>query len=309
MSPDDVDVVILNWRTAPLAIEAARSAIENGATSIIVVDNCSQDDSIHLIKREIGSFVGILSMPRNGGFGEGNNAGARLAKRPLVLFMNTDVKLQPGALKKMAEVFDKEPRAAVVSPALYYPDNRPHASAFLFPTPVRTLKISLGLDRLGNRFGLAGLSGNIDIRRNGAYSGRVESLYGACLLVRREAFEEVGGFDEDFFMYCEETDLIFRLAQKGWKAIRVSSAEAIHTHGESVKGSPVDCLIPMYESRRIYARKHFSRLGRITASMASAAGLLARILFSSRNSDRLRYLAALRASLGMAPKADPRQKV
>jgi len=308
MHRKDVDVVVLNYRTASMAVDSARSAHEDGATSIIVVDNHSGDDSLAVLQRELGAVARIVSLPDNRGFAGGNNYGARVGSRPLVLFMNADAKLHPGALASMAKVFDQDPQIGAVAPALCFPDGRPQASAYHFITPTRVLNSLLGIDRLAKRCGWTSLSSNVDLHRNGAFSGPVESLYGACLLVRRKAFEDVGGFDEAFFLYCEETDFLLRLAQKGWKAYRTADATVAHGHGESANQDPVKTLVIMQESRWIYARKHFRPLGMLVTSIASIVGLGLRFLFSLDNQERRRYRAALGFWLGWTPSADPRKR-
>lgn len=309
MGTEDVNVVILNYRTAPLAVEAARSARENGATSIVVVDNRSEDDSLSVLQREIGEFARILPMPGNYGFPAGNNSGAKLGDRPLVLFMNADARLHEGALVTMARVFDQDPRIGAVAPALYYPDGQPQASAYFFITPMRIVKSLFGVDKLADKWGWATLSGNIDPNRNADYSGQVESLYGPCILVRRKAFEEVGGFDETFFLYCEETDFVLRLAKKGWKAYRVADAEVTHNHGEFAKEFPINSLVLFQESRRIYATKHFSVWGKLITYVSSVIGIGLRVLLSSKSSDRKRYWAALGTWSRWTPSADPRKQI
>lgn len=309
MGPQDIDVVILNYQTAPLAIEAARSARDNGATSIVVVDNHSGDDSLSILQREIGAFTRILPMPGNYGFSAGNNRGAKHGNRPLVLFMNADARLQDASLTAMAKVYELDPRIGAVGPALFYPDGRPQASAYFFITPMRVVKSLLGIDKIGKKIGWAALSGNIDPDRNGNYSGPVESLYGPCFLARRKAFEEVGGFDETFFLYCEETDFIFRLAEKGWKAYRVSEAKVTHIHGESANQVPVSSLVSMQESLWIYAKKHFRVWGKLLTVVASVIGYGFRFLLSQKNTNRKRYRAALGVWLGWTSSADPRKHI
>jgi len=298
MSPKDIDVVIVNYRTARLAVEAARSAYENGARSIVIVDNNSQDDSVSVLKKETEKFTAILSLPTNRGFSAGSNVGAAHGNRPVILFMNADVRLDMGALPLMAQAMERDQKIGAIAPALYYPDGRPQASAYFFITPIRIINLMLGANILAERLGWAFLAGNIDPHHNGSYSGEIASLYGCCMLIRRRAFEEVGGYDEHFFLYCEETDFCLRLRKKGWKRYRAAEAKAFHCHGESVKEFPLDAVVVMQKSLKLYIKKHFSDIDRIISCIACVVGVTARFLLAAKNHDRRRYWMALGVWLG-----------
>jgi N-acetylglucosaminyl-diphospho-decaprenol L-rhamnosyltransferase len=293
MTPADVDAVILNYRTFALTVQCARSVQSNGAGSIVVVDNDSQDGCGDKLEAELGGFARVLRLASNGGFSAGNNRGAREGDAPLLLFVNSDVVLPPGALAAMVDVLNRETRAGIVAPALAGSDGRAQASAYRFISPAVILQTLLGLDKLARKLGWAHLGGNVDLGRNGDYSGRVESLYGPCLLVRRQAFEQVGGFDENFFLYCEETDLILRLARAGWQAFRTAATTVLHVHNQSAGQLPARSLVLMNESNRYYAGKHFGWGGRTVTALAFAFGLTLRWVLARRPEERRRYLAAL----------------
>jgi GT2 family glycosyltransferase len=167
----------------------------------------------------------------------------------------------------------------------------------------------LGFDILAKKLRSSSLSANIDFKHNGNYTGQVESLYGACLLVRRKAFKEVGGFDETFYLYCEETDLIFRMARKGWKAYRVGEASVTHHEGEYRKEFPILATVLYQESRWIYAKKNFSLVGKLITFLFSVLGLVIRYIFSLESSRRKRYGVALGFWFGRTPSADPRKQI
>jgi len=306
--PADVDVVILNYRVGLLAAAAAQSAHENGAVSILVVDNHSPDDSLTTLKQEVSATTMILPLAANIGFSAGNNQGAALGRNPFLLFMNPDVVLHPQALQLMLDVFNVNPGVGIVGPALVGITGEPQPSAYFFIKPLRICNSLFGFDKVAGKFNLPFLSGNADLKRNGSYSGIVESLYGACFLVRRDAFLSVNGFDEDFFLYCEETDLFFRLSKAGWKAYRCAEAQATHHHGQSAQQVSRLSLLLMNESHRLYARKHFSFFGRILTAIAFIFGLCLRIVFSRTTQARANYFSALGIWLGWTPSVDPRKR-
>ncbi len=304
----DVDAVILNYRVGLMAAQAARSANENGVNSVFIIDNRSDDDSVPVLKRDVSSFAEILALPENVGFASGNNAGAKLGKNPLILFMNADVLLNPGSVRQMVDVMNANPSVGIVTPSLCGPDGENQASAYFLLSPFRVVKLLLGIDKLGALLGWPALAGNADLMRNGDYTGVVESVYGACMLIRRAAFEAVNGFDEEFFIYCEETDLCLRLRKAGWKAYRCGVAQAKHWHGQSAQKAARKSLILMSESHRLYARKHFSLRGRIVTSLAFIAGLSIRILLAKSLEAKKNYFAALGVWLSWTHPADPRRR-
>lgn len=304
--PRDVDVVILNYRVGSLAARAVRSAKENGINSIVVVDNQSGDDSISILEKEVSAFADILPLPENVGFSSGNNTGSKRCKKPLILFMNADVSLNPGAVQQMVDALNANTSVGIVCPSLYDSKGKPQASAYFFLSPLRIMKLLIGLDKLGIKLACSAFAGNTDLKRNGHYTGFIESVYGACLLIRRNAFEAVNGFDEDFFLYCEETDLCLRLQQAGWKAYRCGEARAKHWHGQSAQKAARKSLILMSESHRLYARKHFSFIGRAVTALAFIIGLSFRILLARSLEAKASYFAALGVWLGWTHSVDPR---
>ena len=299
MGPQDVDVIIPNYHSPHLAVDAARSARKNGAKSIIVVENGSKDDSLDVLNKEIGDFAKIISLSENRGYSGACNAGAAAGQRPFILFMNSDAILKPGSLYRMLNPMAEYSRVGVVCPSLYYPDGRPQPSAWLFITPWRIVSALFCMDHFSSRWPF--LSANIDYKRNGDYSGPTESLYGACLLFRRKAVEEVNGFDEAFYSSCEDTDIIYRLSQLGWQTFRNASAKVIHIQGVSTKYFAVKAMISFQDSRWIYARKHFNVWGKMLTIFVSIVGMTFRLLFSRNTDDRKRYLAALGFWLGCRP--------
>jgi GT2 family glycosyltransferase len=308
ITPQDVDVVILNYRTPELSVRAAKSAFVEGATSVFIVDNCSRDNSVEKLAERLGGMATVIERPENGGFAAGNNAGALLGDRPVILFLNSDAFLVPGALHSLCEVLNRDPRIAAVGPALYYEDGSPQPSASLRPTPWRITKTLLKIETLGKVLQWGVLAGNTDLRRNGTFSGQVETLYGPCLLIRRDAFEESGGFDERFFLYYEETDLLVRLRQSGWDVHRDGTARAIHAQGGSAEKASTFSTVIMQESRRIYSRKHFGVLGIMATSVASMLWSAMGTLLSVQRADRLRYWSALGVWLGWTASMDPRKQ-
>jgi GT2 family glycosyltransferase len=305
---DDIDAIILNYRVGALAAGAAHSAKESGIKSILIVDNHSGDDSVSILERHISAFAEILPLPENIGFSSGNNAGAKRTRKPLILFLNADASLEPGAMQQMIDAMYANPSIGVICPSLYGPKEEPQASAYLLLGPLRILNMLLGLNKIGKLIKCQLLAGNADLKHNDEYTGFIQSAYGACMLVRRNAFESVNGFDEDFFLYCEETDLCLRMQIAGWKIYRCGKARVKHWHGQSANKTVRKSLILMSESHKLYARKHFSFIGRATTMLAFVTGLILRILLARSWEGKTNCFAALGVWLGWTPSVDPRKQ-
>jgi N-acetylglucosaminyl-diphospho-decaprenol L-rhamnosyltransferase len=192
--------------------------------SVVVIDNGSSDKTPEFV-RSVWPGIIVIELQENTGYGAAVNEGARAVAGADVLAVNDDAVLTSDCLEKLARVLDQEPRVAVVAPRLVYPGGIAQPSAHRFPTLMRLLWEALMLDRTG--IGPRTLDMH---HRDYAYDRRlaVDWATGAVLLVRREAWEAVGGFDTAYVFFVEEIDLQRRLAAAGWKTIVEPAALAVH---------------------------------------------------------------------------------
>jgi N-acetylglucosaminyl-diphospho-decaprenol L-rhamnosyltransferase len=190
----------------------------------IVVDHGSTDGTVDFV-RERFPDVRVIEQ-ENLGFGAGNNTGMRAASGDYFLLLNADAWVLGDAVERLVEFAETRPEAAVVGPKLLNPDGTLQRSVRGYPSTWRIATEYLFLrklaprSRLFNAFYGAGFD-HESVRE-------AEFLGGACLLVRREAFEAVGGFDEAFFMMSEEVDWCYRFRQAGWKVLFYPGAEVVH---------------------------------------------------------------------------------
>lgn len=226
----DVSVVVVTYNSAPW-IERCLESVRGHET--IVVDNGSTDETVALVRAH---FPGARVVEQqNSGMGGGNNAGMRIASGRYFLLLNSDAWVLGDAVERLAAFADEHRDAAVVGPRLLNPDGSLQRSARAFPTLWRLATEYLFLRKLAprsrtlNRFYEGGFEHD-EVRE-------VDWLFGACLLVRRHAADEVGLFDEDFFMFSEETDWCYRFRQAGWKVFFFPGAEVVHVGGGSHGGS------------------------------------------------------------------------
>jgi GT2 family glycosyltransferase len=202
----------------------------------------------------------ILRPGRNLGYGAACNLAARETDADLLLFLNNDVELEPGAVDAMTRTLAADTRAAAVGPRLLDSRRRPIRSIFRAPAPRRVLFESLFLPRILP--GLPLFHGHHTASVSHRRAREVETLSGAAVLVRRKAFEEVGGFDEAFFFYAEESDLFARLRNARWRIRFDPEARAVHHGGvASAEVSREELDRRLWEGLRLYARRHHGENG------------------------------------------------
>ena len=213
MSPP-VTVAVVSWNTRePLrrCLRSLRPELEAGRAEVWVVDNASDDGSADLVAGEFEA-VELIRSPRNLGFGPAVNLVAERTASPWIAPANADVELEPGALDAMLAAGAAHPECGIVAPRLIAPDGSTQHSVHSFPTATLSLALYSGIARavpgLGDRLCLEG-HWSADRAR------RVDWAHGAFLLVRRESFEQAGGFDDRQWMYAEDLDLAWRLGRAG----------------------------------------------------------------------------------------------
>ena len=222
----EVSVVVVTWNALPW-VERALESVRGNET--IVVDHGSADGTVELIQEQFADAR--LIQQENKGFGGGSNAGMRVATGDWFLLLNSDAWATDGALERLLAFGEANPEAAVVGPRLRFPDGRLQRSVRGFPTLWRLATEYLFLRKLAPRSqALNAFYGDgFDYER----PLEAEFLMGSVLLVRREAADTVGLFDEDFFMFSEETDWCYRFRQAGWKVLFTPDAEFVHVGGAS----------------------------------------------------------------------------
>lgn len=278
--PDEPSVltVILNWRTAEMtlrSVAAAEIAMQGIRGAITVVDNDSQDGSFERMSQALSDHprVRVVQSGRNGGFGAGNNFGIRLGlpdgtAPDMVYILNSDAFPAPDAIRVMLDYLRAHPEAGFAGSYIHGPDGDPHFTCFRFPTiasefegAARTGPISR---RLAHRIVAIGVP---------EASGPVDWLAGASLMMRQEVLRKIGLFDEDFFLYFEETDLCRRAREAGWATHFVRESRVEHI-GSVSTGMKAWARVPGYwfDSRWRYFQKEGGTSHAALATLAHVAG-------------------------------------
>jgi len=288
----DVSVVIVSYESrellghclAALAADAGRTA----GTEVIVVDQASADGTAAWLAAEHPE-VRLVALEENVGFGAGNNRGAAIAEGRWLLLLNSDAYVRAGAIDELVRFAGARSAIGVAGPRLLWPDGRLQRSCRRFPTVFRLATEYLYLRKLAPRSRIL----------NGFYCGdfdhdeprRVDWLTGACLLVRRDLFERLGGFDEAFFLYSEEVDLLYRAARLGGETWFDPAAEVTHVWGGTAGRASALALEEQARSHVRYLRKHASPATARRARRILLAGLRLRARRSAAYREAAAWLA------------------
>ncbi len=261
----DLGIVILNWNTRDLLRDCLRSVFaSHGPTvSVCVVDNASSDDSAAMARAEFPQAT-VIENPDNLGYPAGNNVGLRALGFGLnqnnapryALLLNPDTVLPERALADMLAYMDTRPRCGASGPKLVLPSGELDlACRRSFPSPEVSFYRLTGLSRLFprsrlfGRYNLTYLSPEIETE--------VDSVVGACMLVRREAIAQVGLLDERFFMYGEDLDWAFAMKQAGWQVRYNPAVTVLHVKRAASRQSH-RAQIAFHESMLLFYRKHYA---------------------------------------------------
>jgi GT2 family glycosyltransferase len=272
-----VAVVIVNYNTREHLRACLESVRPEDPVDLIVVDNASTDGSQEMV-REHFSEVSLLANEDNPGFGAAANQGVRASSAPFALILNSDTRLESGALGVFADYLESHPRAAVVGPHLVFPDLRHQPSTYPRLTPFNTLVLNTYLLDVVRM--IPGLRNRYASIWSPTPPGPVAWVKGAAMAVRRTAFDEVSGFDEEYFMYSEEVDLCHRLETAGWEIHFTPGTRVIHVEGASTSTRHEEMSVRLFESMDLFYRRHWSDGQRFRLRIVVAIVALQRILRS-----------------------------
>jgi GT2 family glycosyltransferase len=254
-----VSVVIVNYNAGPLLLECVRTALAQAA-QVIVVDNDSSDSSMDLLARQFPADKRLLLhfAGKNLGFAAGCNLGIGLATQTYLLFLNPDCILGSGSLGRMVEVIASDSRIGMVGGLLTNPDGSEQAGGRRsIPTPWRSFARAFGLTRLGQRWPGLFLDFNLHDQPLPESPIEVEAISGALMLVSRSAIDDVGKWDEAYFLHCEDLDWCMRFRQHGWKILFVPDAPVTHYLGRCSDRRPIFVAWHKHRGMMRFYRKFF----------------------------------------------------
>ncbi|GIV11266.1 MAG: glycosyl transferase [Fimbriimonadales bacterium] len=259
MSEVLLTVQIVNWNAREPLRVALRSILAHPPQfeyELLVLDNASADGSVQMLEKEFPAVKLIVS-EQNLGFSKGHNLAARAAQGKYLFILNPDTEVQPRALELLVQYAEQHPEIGVLGPKILNPDGSLQYSCRRFPNPAAALFRNTPLGKLfpNNPYTRDYLMTDWDhnsIRE-------VDWVSGAALFIRREVFEHLGGFDEQFFMYCEDTDLCYRAWQAGYKVVYYPEPKIQHTIGRSTDLVANRMIITFHQSMYRFYKKHYAR--------------------------------------------------
>lgn len=255
----DLSVVILNWNTCALLEKCLHSLFcpqPTLALEVVVVDNASEDDSVAMVRR-LFPPVRVIANRKNLGFGSGNNVAIPQTTGRYVLFLNSDTVVTEGALDAMVRYADAQTGIGILGPKLLNGDGSLQFSCRRYPTLGAGFFRNTPLGRLfpKNRFAADYLMQGWDH----ATPRDVDWVSGAALMIRRPLLDTIGGFDEDFYFYCEDVDLCWRANHTPpWRVTYYPEAIVYHLIGKSSDKVPTRMTYEFHRSQYLFYKKHYA---------------------------------------------------
>ena len=234
----DLSIIILNYKTKGLVkycIKNAQTAAQGLDYEIIVIDNGSNDGCGEMVRQNFPE-VKFIQNKKNIGFGAGNNCGIRLAQGRYIMTLNPDVTALEDSIKKMVEFMDANPQVGCAGPKLINADGSHQHSARKFMTPFLVLYRRTPLGQLAR--GRSALNKFLYLDWDHNDNRPVDWLFGACLIARKEVVDQIGAFDERYFLYFEDMDWCRRFWEKGHQVFYVADAKMVHLHERASETEP-----------------------------------------------------------------------
>lgn len=283
-----LSILIVNWNVRDLlrdclrSIERGRGALE---VEVIVVDSASGDDSVAMVAAEF-PWVTLRPQSENVGFPRGNNIALAEARGDHLLLLNPDTVVLDDALTVMVAYLEKNPEVGAVGPQLLNPDGSVQSSRRRFPTLATGFFESTWLE--GVAPGVLRRYYALDLPDD--RMADVDWLVGACIMVPRGVYEQIGGLDEAYFMYSEELDWCRRIKEAGWRVVYHPGARVVHHVGKSSEQAVTARHINFQRAKLRYFLKYHGR---------AAAGVLRNFLLASYAWELL--IEAAKGALGNKP--------
>lgn len=272
-----VEAVVVNRNTSSLledCLESIRKQDYPGRITVWVVDNASSDDSVRMVLDRFPE-ANLFWNRANTGYAAACNRGAQMSGEPCLLIMNADTVLSPGTISTLARFLEENPSCGAVGPRVLNTDGTLQYSCREFPSLAGAfMHAFFGLFLPDNRYSRDYLKKDWDH----CSCREVDWVSGAFMAVRRQAFQQVGGFDEGYHMYVEDVDLCWRLREAGWTVDYVSGGDVVHHIGQSCRLASTRMTFHHHRSMLRFHFRTYRGPARLPVSALVAAGLGARLV-------------------------------
>lgn len=238
--PNSVSLIVVNYNAGEFLRACISSAIDQ-VDDLIVVDNASADDSLAQLDSSFpGNFMRIIRNRANLGFAAACNIGLENSVGSYVLFLNPDCVLQHDSVKRLFQVLEAHSEVGMVGGLLVDSDGTEQGGGRrAVPTPWRSFVRAFGLTRFSRRWPRLFFDFHLHTQPLPIQPIEVEAISGACMLVRRAAMDDVGQWDEGYFLHCEDLDFSMNLRSHGWKILFVPDARIVHHQGACSRSRPI----------------------------------------------------------------------
>lgn len=238
---NNVSLIIVNYNSGSFLETCTLSAL-NQVGELIVVDNASTDNSLAKLEAAFPSVpkIKIIRNRKNLGFASACNIGVSNATGDYFFFLNPDCVLEPDSVKRLLQAFEDYPNAGMVGGLLVNPDGTEQGGGRrAIPTPWRSFVRATGLNRFADRWPNVFFDFHLHQQPLPEHPIEVEAISGACMLVRRTTMNDVGQWDEGYFLHCEDLDFCMTMRNKGWKIMFVPAVRILHDKGGCSKSRPI----------------------------------------------------------------------
>jgi hypothetical protein len=288
----ELSIIIVNYNVKEFLqnlLHSIDQASLNISHEIIIVDNASDDGSVELIRDKFPS-VKLIANTENFGFGKANNQALEIANGKYLLLINPDTIVSEDTFDKLIRFFEENTEAGLAGCKILNPDGTLQlACRRSFPGPWTSFCKVTGLSNLFPKSKLFARYNLTYLDEDQTYE--VDAISGSFMMMKKETYDKVGGFDEEFFMYGEDLDICYRIQQAAFKVYYVHTTQIIHYKGESTKRSRLDETKVFYDAMHLFVKKHFSSSLLVEAILRSAIGI--RKVFAFLGKRKLAILSAL----------------
>lgn len=256
---NSISLVVVNYNAGALLGQCVTSALPQ-VDELIVVDNASCDDSLDKVAtlNPNDPKLRVIRNSENLGFSAACNIGWDHASSSYVMFLNPDCMLEPDSVQRLFQTLEDFPEAGMVGGLLVDPDGTEQGGGRrAIPTPWRSFVRAFGLSRFAQRWPKLFFDFHLHKQPLPAHPIEVEAISGACMLVRRAAMEDVGRWDEGYFLHCEDLDFSMTLRRKGWKIMFVPDAKIVHEKGTCSRSRPIFVEWHKHRGMMRFYRKFF----------------------------------------------------
>lgn len=269
----ELSIIIINYNVKEFLqnlIHSLQKALSKITHEIIVVDNASDDGSVEFIRDKFPQ-IHLIVNKTNVGFSKANNEALKISKGKFILLINPDTIVSEDTINRMIYFLNQNPDAGLAGCKILNPDGSLQlACRRSFPGPWTSFCKVTGLSTLFPKSKLFAKYNLTYLDENSTYE--VDAISGSFMMMNREAYEKVGGFDEQFFMYGEDLDLCYRIQKNGYKVYYYPGTQIIHYKGESTKRSSLDETKYFYNAMNLFVKKHFSSFYFVEIILRSAIG-------------------------------------